>query len=542
MTFRLLLILLLLPSPAPAQKSAAPAPPLFSISGTVVDARDGSVLPGSTVQISVSTSPAVLKSSVTDEDGRFFFSGLESGMYRLTAWRTGYSPQLYEGHPGYFTGIAVGKGHISEGLIFQLNPDGSICGTILDNFGEAVRRARVSVFFTGVLGGARVTRLVNTVSSDDRGQYCVYHLRPAKHYVVVQATPWYALQPRVTASASDFHAGSLTSTFSSDLDVAYPAIFSGGVTSWKEASPVQIAPGEAATMDFTLNAVPAVHARFEVHDPGLEARQVTLELARPVWNGNSLWELSRTTTLSAGNTTFEVSGIAPGEYIVTEKAGDKQAHIRHWVEISEQGDVRDLQQRALPNIKGKIVLEAKAQIPARAQIRLFDHLTGRGAVTEVAPDGTFDFSGKQLESGLYQVLVSNVPGVVVSVSARGAKVVGRSVRIGNTPADLIVHLSSSLGTITGTVARGGQPTGGVMVLLVPDSLDGNFMAFRLDQSNSDGSFALREVLPGTYSLLAIPSGWNLQWTDPAVLAPFLKGAQKFRFQATENFKAELSIP
>src|SRR5258708_36514529 len=40
------------------------------------------------------------------------------------------------------------------------------------------------------------------------------------------------------------------------------------------------------------------------------------------------------------------------------------------------------------------------------------------------------------------------------------------------------------------------------------------------QSDSDGTFALREILPGKFLLMAIENGWNLEWTNPAVLKPF----------------------
>jgi len=44
---------------------------------------------------------------------------------------------------------------------------------------------------------------------------------------------------------------------------------------------------------------------------------------------------------------------------------------------------------------------------------------------------------------------------------------------------------------------------------------------RRDQSDSDGSFAFRDVVPGGYTAIAIEDGWPLDWTSPAVMARYL---------------------
>jgi hypothetical protein len=61
-----------------------------------------------------------------------------------------------------------------------------------------------------------------------------------------------------------------------------------------------------------------------------------------------------------------------------------------------------------------------------------------------------------------------------------------------------------------------------MVVLVPRDPGGNLTLFRLDQSDSDGTFTLREVLPGPYTVIALENAWDLDWGNPAVLRPFLK--------------------
>jgi hypothetical protein len=48
---------------------------------------------------------------------------------------------------------------------------------------------------------------------------------------------------------------------------------------------------------------------------------------------------------------------------------------------------------------------------------------------------------------------------------------------------------------------------------------------RMDQSDSDGSFSLRDLVPGQYTIVAIEDGWDLDWSQPEVMAGYLaKGA------------------
>jgi len=50
--------------------------------------------------------------------------------------------------------------------------------------------------------------------------------------------------------------------------------------------------------------------------------------------------------------------------------------------------------------------------------------------------------------------------------------------------------------------------------------------FRRDQSDSDGSFTLPDIVPGMYTVVAIADGWELEWTNPEVLKPYLAGGVK----------------
>jgi hypothetical protein len=62
-----------------------------------------------------------------------------------------------------------------------------------------------------------------------------------------------------------------------------------------------------------------------------------------------------------------------------------------------------------------------------------------------------------------------------------------------------------------------------MVLLIPAGLDdpGSFTTVARDQTNTDGSFELQNVVPGQYILIAIDRGWNVNWNDRSTLRNYL---------------------
>jgi hypothetical protein len=88
---------------------------------------------------------------------------------------------------------------------------------------------------------------------------------------------------------------------------------------------------------------------------------------------------------------------------------------------------------------------------------------------------------------------------------------------------LVVNLSQGATRVAGFARRDGKGVSGVMVVLVPKEMAALEGMARRDQSDSDGSFSLRAVVPGAYTLVAIEDGWTLDWAQPEVMARYLPG-------------------
>jgi hypothetical protein len=77
-----------------------------------------------------------------------------------------------------------------------------------------------------------------------------------------------------------------------------------------------------------------------------------------------------------------------------------------------------------------------------------------------------------------------------------------------------------------------------MVLLVPDD---NRILFRRDQSDSDGTFTLGNIVPGRYRLLAVERGWELEWANQDVLSAFLKKSIPVEVHANDKLTRTVEV-
>ena len=188
-------------------------------------------------------------------------------------------------------------------------------------------------------------------------------------------------------------------------------------------------------------------------------------------------------------------------------------------------------------------MDGGLSLPPQAFVRLWNSHAGEMLDAQIADKGEFSFDSGFLVPGSYSVFVMNGENSIISsLSATGAKVMGQSIQVTRpTPIRLSIGLSRTLSTINGTARRNGKPFPGAMIVLVPANPETNLPLFRRDQSDSDGTFTLRDVLPGRYRIVAIEDGWDLEWASPVVFKTRLDHAESVDVQPSMTYQTAVNV-
>jgi protocatechuate 3,4-dioxygenase beta subunit len=518
-----------------SQLPAQNPPGKFRISGKTVNAVSGRVLAGAEVSISKAEQlDSVLQRMLTNDDGSFSFVGLDPGKYLLIGQRNGFSRQSYEQHGIFSSAVVVGPGLVSENLVFRLRPDGRIVGKVVDENQEPVPNAMVYLFRSDPSGGFKQVFQQAQVSTDDRGDYRLPHIEAGRYYVLVSAQPWFGPFAQAYGSANQ------TAADKAAFDVVFPVTFYPGVTDAGSASPIVLDEGQEFTADFTLNAIPGLHLRLN-HLSNSPEQPRNSNLAARVF-GTEIYLMGQRETQVDENTR-EITGVAPGKYVLDVQSYGA-VREKHSTVLNVTADMEfDVEAASpAPSIRGVVQRDGGLNLTPQAFVLLWNPRRNEALEAAIDDKGQFEFTPDVLAPGSYSVFVaSGLNSTIGTLSATGAQVEGQTIRVtASKPIELKIELSTSLSTINGIARRNNEPFAGVMILLVPQSPEKNLPLFRRDQSDSDGTFTLHDVLPGRYKILAIEDGWDVEWADMSLFkarlerAPSIEVAPNRTYQTTAN--------
>jgi hypothetical protein len=531
---------------SPRQAAGASSPrQRFRISGTVVNAVTS--LPISQADVGISANePNSVRVTRSGDDGKFLFEDVASGKYVLFGRHRGYRRQNYQQHENFTTAVVAGPGSETENLRFALAPTSSISGHVSDEMNDPVRTAQVLLFHQNVVRGRRGIRVQQRGMTDDEGHYHFGHLEPGNYFVAVAAKPWYAayVGPRRFVLKMATSGGTLSAAEQRDpvLDVVYPIVFFPNATDLAGAAPLTVHPGGEETADFRLLPIPALHILIKTPVTD-ENQNFSVQVMQPL--GGSEQEFVQVNQEVTGPGLMEVSGLPPGRFnisVTTTKGAESTVHAQT-LDLSSDTQLDASQSIVNLVVSGIVKMDDGSELAQPANVQLRN--TGTDSIVSVqsGPGGEFSFTENPIPPGIYEIIVFEQVGTVVrSVSADGARVTGHNLQIsGSEDVRVTVVVTKGSGQVNGAALKDGKPTGGVMVILVPQDPENNQAVFRRDQSDSDGSFSLNAIPPGTYTVLAIENGWDLEWTKPGVLQKYLPGGEIVQIGSSQKAVISLKV-
>ncbi|MCU1286434.1 MAG: hypothetical protein JWO13_2784 [Acidobacteriales bacterium] len=515
----------------------------FQVAGMVVNAIDGS--PVARCQVLIKPDPfgdprtmSKPMTVITAEDGRFLFSGVAEGKYTMIARRNGFRVQPLNENEGLTSAVVVGPGKDSQNIIFRVQPSASITGRVEDEFGDPVANAQVSIFRRAPLQGKTIAYPRGRTAANDEGVYHFYRQPPGEYFLVVVGRPWYTQFAPYHNSLNDDSSARKLEDGDADLDVAFPLTYYPGTVDVANAMPVRLHPGERFVADIKLNSVPASH--FATAKPAPEgSSRVEQSLATTVFSVEM--NMDPALRIMRNDKTTDFTGVPPGHYILrhirpaTETPSDE---MQQEIDVSSANRVEFRKTTEGTPVTGKIVLEGIDE-PLRETMINFDKGDGHIlAQAHSTPNG--ELAPFKLFPGQYFYSAISKQAVIKSFQASGAKVIGRTIEVGTSPVSLTVTMADVAVVIEGTVrSRDGKPICGALVVAIPEDPEHNHNIFRRDQTDTDGAYMLKVVMPGKYMLVAIEDAGDLEWSNVDVMRRFFARGESIQVLPGSDITANI---
>lgn len=558
-----LALLFIMSWPLAAQSQAeetSTAPTTGTISGRVISDA-GQPVPGAAVSLRGSSPFFQPRMAATDSEGNFQVTGLGAELYGISAFAPGYisPPRDPDKPPNYY--------RIGDSVDVSLVKGGVITGAVMSAVGEPVVQITVRAMMIRDANGQppRFPVSHSPRSTDDRGVYRIYGLLPGTYLVAAGGRNNFG----VTSGAYDTDA----STFSpsSTRDTAAEIVVKAGE--------------ETAGVDIRYRAEPGRVISGVVVGPidPTGPSQPSVNLTH-VSNGISLGTAFSFQPL--GGKGFSFYGVSDGDYDLVAQVSQApgQLLISDPRRVTVKGaDVTgvELAVKPLGSIEGRLTLESSAAAECKNKRRpLFPEtlISARRTLKSTekeqsvlqafsgaqgSPNQSGDFVLRNLVSGDYSLsarffarywflrsIGRDAPGVRPTAKAGTANRTldiarnGLSLKSGERASGITITLAEGAGSLRGTIklapSESLPPKNYVHLVASEKENAEDVLRMFATPVNSDGTFALNNLPPGNYWVIARTAGENVLTSEANVRTPETELRTRIRRAAeAANTRVEL---
>jgi Carboxypeptidase regulatory-like domain len=524
----------------------------YEVSGVVMQSMTNAPLAKVTLSLaSTNDRGTSLLATESGAEGKFRFGGVPAGKYSLTAQRNGFRTQALDQHGSRSTAVVVGPNSDTSNIVFRMRPRTGLTVMVADEENQPVHQAQVFLFARRLLNGELSVFFADNGSTMDTGRATFSSLDPGTYYAVVNAHPWYARPPMSSVGSLP---GLNDEPPRGPLEVAYPVAWYGGGADLSGASPISVELGSRQTVTVTLQPVPAVRVKIPMEDERRQGQYVRVFAELP--GGHALFVNPSQQGLPDG---MLLTGLAPGRYVF-------EIRDRFSGQLSKAGPPRN--ERSSENSQFFVTadvasdmtlpLSASQQVavigriatglplpPRNQNIQLVPEASAPGHSTITIPlDENLAFRGtdNMVVPGRYRVATSFPMTQISSIAFNGQPAKpGNMVTLPAGNVALVVTVGQRRVTqVSGVVADADKPRSGVAIYLLPDGVKNQSRPTFEDQSDSDGSFSM-EVDAGRYIGVAIENGFDLEYSKPEAIAPYLARGTPIDAAARQSVQVKLEL-
>jgi len=516
---------------APFQDSSQGA---YTLNGTVINSVTGEPLSRAVVQLSGDGGHVTF----TDHEGRFQFKGLPL----LRATLVAHKPSFFnenELRQGRSPRTTVDVGPDIPPVVIKLTPEAAIVGRVSEANGEPLEGVSLSFSDFRIVNGRKQLQQRGNTGTDENGEFRIANLTPGSYYI--------AARPGLNRKLAPIKNGT--------REQALAAVYYPDASDLSTATPIQVAPGQHAHVDFTLRPAPVftIAGTITGYTPG-----TGINLRFVSSSGD---EISSAVRFNQETGSFQARVASAGPCIVKARAEGPDGHPLYAERtLTLSGDLAGVHLALIPALSIPIVVQmeaTKAQpegerspstsdsnrrkfIPLSIRLHPLERSRSEVGSSMEGDKENPSLIIRNLEEGKYRIEAtsSDSSWYVKSITYGSADLLREDLVVA--PGELSpleVVLGDDGATLTGTVDSD-EVQDSAMVLLIPESAPQNPKMVYL---RAPGEFHVSGLAPGGYKVLAFDRLDGLEYTNPDVLRGYSAKAAQISLQANEEASVKVDL-